>query len=327
MTFKHTHFILYTEKRKVFDENNKELRLTGNAYRTLVFLCENGPSTVTDIGDYLDQAKNYNEDHLRQYRYKINSIVGHDIVKYENKVYFIDGDVIKKPKDDKQPINDQRITDLLRPDAIQLNNKSSYPMNKSILARINIFCSANKNTFAAILLTLVSYFFMAMGTLWIWIIPTIFAARKLLKAKKEKENKKFIFWSYLVVYSPVIIIVIYSCAFILGSLNNSKSGFSIVENKNDTSVESHENEVLQKKANCIIKKLDIIKKFPSYDQVSVFYNQKIDACLLAYVDYESSEDNIRYVPRHIIQNLTSGEIIYKETNFPEWEKTIEELKK
>jgi len=40
MIYKHQHFILDSESKKVFDENNKELRLTGNAYRMPVFLCE-----------------------------------------------------------------------------------------------------------------------------------------------------------------------------------------------------------------------------------------------------------------------------------------------
>jgi len=33
MIYKHEQFILNTEDRRVFDENKKELRLTGNAYR------------------------------------------------------------------------------------------------------------------------------------------------------------------------------------------------------------------------------------------------------------------------------------------------------
>jgi len=54
MVYKHHSFTLDTESRKVFDENNKELRLTGNSYRLLVFLCENKTANITEIGDYLD---------------------------------------------------------------------------------------------------------------------------------------------------------------------------------------------------------------------------------------------------------------------------------
>ena len=111
MLYKHQHFVLDKDKRKVFDENQRELRLTGNAYRMLVFLCENGSSTVTEIGDYLDWAKNYNEDHLRQYKYKINTIVGEDIVEYRNGVYSLIGEVRKE--------KDNRNTNLLHGDNVK----------------------------------------------------------------------------------------------------------------------------------------------------------------------------------------------------------------
>ena len=93
MIYKHQYFKLNTESRKVFDENNKELVLTGNAYRLLVFLCEKKNATLTDINDFFDPAgaKEYTENHIRQYRHKINSIVGHDVVAYKNNIYSING--------------------------------------------------------------------------------------------------------------------------------------------------------------------------------------------------------------------------------------------
>lgn len=91
MIYKHQYFRLDTDKRQVFDENDRELRITGNAYRVMAFLCEKGVGTVTDIGEYLDYAKDYDENHLRQYRYKINTIVGHDVIAYNNGVYTISG--------------------------------------------------------------------------------------------------------------------------------------------------------------------------------------------------------------------------------------------
>ena len=54
MIYKHEQFILNTEDRKVFDENKKELRLTGNAYRMLEFLCKNKNANLTEIGDFFD---------------------------------------------------------------------------------------------------------------------------------------------------------------------------------------------------------------------------------------------------------------------------------
>ena len=93
MIFKHRYFKLDTASKKVFDENNKELALTGNAYRLLVFLCNKKNATLTDINDFFDPAgaKEYTENHVRQYRYRINSLIGHNIVAYKNNIYSIDG--------------------------------------------------------------------------------------------------------------------------------------------------------------------------------------------------------------------------------------------
>jgi len=95
--YKHRYFKLDAESKKVFDENNKELALTGNAYRLLVFLCSKNNATLTDINDYFDPAgaKDYTENHVRQYRYKINSIIGHSIVAYKNNIYSIKGTISK----------------------------------------------------------------------------------------------------------------------------------------------------------------------------------------------------------------------------------------
>lgn len=118
MIYRHKHFNLNTKLRKVFDENNKELRLTGNAFRVLVFLCENEASTITDIGEYLDGAKDYDENHMRQYRYKINSIIGHDVVVYQNNIYSISGNI---EKDDSVGRN----TDLLQFNDIKLEDNNT----------------------------------------------------------------------------------------------------------------------------------------------------------------------------------------------------------
>jgi len=50
MFYKHQYFNIDIKGKKVFDENNKRLRLTGNAYRLLVFLCKNEHADITEIG-------------------------------------------------------------------------------------------------------------------------------------------------------------------------------------------------------------------------------------------------------------------------------------
>ncbi|MCX6766603.1 MAG: formylglycine-generating enzyme family protein [Candidatus Moranbacteria bacterium] len=93
MIFKHRYFKLNTASKRVFDENNKELALTGNAYRLLVFLCHKQNATLTDINDFFDPAgaKEYTENHVRQYRHKINSLIGYNVVVYKNNIYSIGG--------------------------------------------------------------------------------------------------------------------------------------------------------------------------------------------------------------------------------------------
>ena len=115
MIYKHPQFTLDDEKRQVFDENGKKLRITGNTYRVLVFLCEKKNTTLTDIGSYLDWAKEYTENHIRQYRHKINTIIGADVIEYENGVYslrntdLLQGDMIELEKSNKNVMEKEKI--------------------------------------------------------------------------------------------------------------------------------------------------------------------------------------------------------------------------
>ncbi|HLM83869.1 MAG TPA: SUMF1/EgtB/PvdO family nonheme iron enzyme [Candidatus Bathyarchaeia archaeon] len=113
MTFKHQYFKLDTASQKVFDENDKELALTGNAYRLLVFLCDKKNITLTDINDFFDPAgaKEYTGDHIRQYRWRINSLIGRNVVAYKNNIYSIDGPVSteKRQKERKKFSNKEKI--------------------------------------------------------------------------------------------------------------------------------------------------------------------------------------------------------------------------
>lgn len=127
MVYQHQYFQLDSESRKVFDENGKELVLTGNSYRMLVFLCEKKHATLSEIGEYLDHAKEYTENHLRQYRYKIETIIGRDVVEYKNGIYSIIGDIEKA----QELAKNDRNTDLLRSEPVeseQDNQKSNKKM-------------------------------------------------------------------------------------------------------------------------------------------------------------------------------------------------------
>lgn len=120
MIYQHQYFQLDTEAKKVFDENGKELILTGNAYRMLVFLCANKNATLTQIGEFLDWAKEYTENHLRRYRYKISTIIGRNIIEYKNGIYSLVGDVKEVSEIKKNECN----TGLLRVDPLKLESKN-----------------------------------------------------------------------------------------------------------------------------------------------------------------------------------------------------------
>ena len=128
MIYQHKYFQLDTKSKKVIDSNGKELILTGNSYRMLVFLCANKNATLSQIGEFLDWAKEYTENHIRQYRYKINTIIGENIIDYKNSVYSIVGEVKNA---DSFNINN-RNTVFLHQDSLQLrkSNQQSLPSVK-----------------------------------------------------------------------------------------------------------------------------------------------------------------------------------------------------
>lgn len=199
MIYKHDYFQLDTDSKKVFDENGKELLLTGNAYRMLVFLCANRNATLTQIGDFLDWAKDYSENHLRQYRYKINTLIGKGIIEYRNGVYSIVGDIENA---DKLTRND-RNTDLL-----QQNHVSS--------SWINFMKKTEKiktiPAIASIILLLLSFFNWPYG--FYSLLRIIVAASSAYYAYyfySVLKKQEFWFWSLLIIlilFNPFIPIYI-----------------------------------------------------------------------------------------------------------------------
>jgi len=186
MIYQHQHFQLDTGSRKAFDENGKELRLTGNAFRVLAFLCEKKNANLTEIGDHLDHAKEYDENHLRQYRYKINTIIGKDVIEYKNGIYSLVGDCN---------------TDLLQ---------SNSPKLETV--KENIVFNIYPGIIAAILL-LLSFFDWPYGyyTLLRWVVAgvSIYYAYLLYTTYK---NKIAWFWGLVItaiLFNPIIPVYLY----------------------------------------------------------------------------------------------------------------------
>lgn len=206
MVYKHKYFSLDTKSKSIFDENNKKLRLTGNSYRVLTFLCDNKLGTVTDIGNFLDWAKDYDENHLRQYRYKINSIIGHDVITYQNGVYSLEGNIEKLDKMEEIESN----TDLLQED----NVKSKAETKDSDMAKSK---SSKLNKIPAIIACIVlllsfidwsSYSYYTFMKIVVTAVA-IYYAYYLYEVIKRVD---FWFWALVVIailFNPVIPIYLY----------------------------------------------------------------------------------------------------------------------
>jgi len=103
MIYKHQYFTLNDNTREVFDEFERAVQITGNAYLLLLFLCqEKKLATITDLNDFIDRDSDRDEEHFRQYRYKIKLALGHEVVQYKNQRYFIEGEISRTDKADKE---------------------------------------------------------------------------------------------------------------------------------------------------------------------------------------------------------------------------------
>jgi len=207
MIYNHKYFILDTNTKRVLDENNKELRLTGNSYRVLVFLCANKSGTVTDIGGYLDFAKDYDENHIRQYRYKINLIIGHDIIKYENNLYFLSSEVLETDKIEKN----ERNTDLLQ----QKYVKSKQELNESKVPKKESKKLNKIPALIAIIVLLLSFIDWPLYSYYTFlkIIVTgvaIYYAYYLYDVLKKKNCWCWSLVVIVILFNPIIPIYIYN---------------------------------------------------------------------------------------------------------------------
>lgn len=199
MAYRHKYFILDSNSRKVFDENSKELQITGNVYRVLEFLCQKENATLTQIGTYLDFAKEYTENHIRQYRYKINTIIGHKVMDYKNGVYSLLGDVENVIKIE----NNDRNTNLLHSDFLELNQSDKDDLN--IERKVNFYKAP---AVIAIVVLLVSFLPWPYGYYTLLkLVVTGVAIYYAYYIYKVIRKKNFWFWLLVIVailFNPVI---------------------------------------------------------------------------------------------------------------------------
>lgn len=198
MIYQHQYFQLDTESRKVFDENGKELVLTGNAYRMLVFLCEKKHATLTEIGDYLDHAKEYTENHLRQYRYKIETIIGRNIIEYKNSIYSVIGDI----QESLEMAKVERNTDLLRSNPIQ--SETGKPKELAEMKFMKF------PALIAIVMLLFSFFDWSYGYYtFLRIIMTGSGVYYAYYFYAKEKKQGFWFWAMImlaIIFNPVLVI-------------------------------------------------------------------------------------------------------------------------
>ena len=112
-----------------------------------------------------------------------------------------------KNKGEEQKILEQQIKDT---------------QEKSLKPNLNII-QKNPQTTGAVFLGIIAILiaFIKSGGLFS-IIIVIFAARRLLRAKKIGENKKYIRFSYIIVYLPVFFWILNSIYFTIYMLENVK---------------------------------------------------------------------------------------------------------
>jgi len=229
MIYRHQYFIINKDRGSVYDENGKELRLTGNAFRVLVFLCEKSSANLTELGDHLDWVKDYSENHMRQYRYKINTVIGYDIIKYKNGIYSLIGEVEKCEKIEE----DKRNTDLLHTDSVESENNKKNIMSE--IKRIDFNKSPAIITAVLLLLTFFSWPYGYYSFLRIVVTATAIYYSYYIYEHSLVEELNIWFWgliSLVILFNPIFpiyfsksiwgIFDIFAAVFILGFIYNKK---------------------------------------------------------------------------------------------------------
>jgi len=112
-----------------------------------------------------------------------------------------------KNKEEEQKILEQQIKETI-------DNSANQNLN---------FVQKNPQTTGAIFLGIIAILiaFIKSGGLFSVII-VIFSARRLLRAKKIGENKKYIQFSYIIVYLPIFFWILNSIYFAIYMLESAK---------------------------------------------------------------------------------------------------------
>src|SRR3989344_6669615 len=97
MIYRHEYFTLDSDNKKAYNRYGDEVRLTGDAFRFLEFLCQrpNNRATATEIGDHLDRFKDYTDSYFRGLKNKIQTALNAEFIDYGEGSYSINGEVIQ----------------------------------------------------------------------------------------------------------------------------------------------------------------------------------------------------------------------------------------
>ncbi|MEK7603721.1 MAG: SUMF1/EgtB/PvdO family nonheme iron enzyme [Patescibacteria group bacterium] len=100
MVYRHQSFTLNSDGKKAYNRYGDEVRLVGDAFRFLEFLCQqpNNRATVTDIGDYLDRFKDFSDAYFRSLKNKIQTTLNAEFIDYGEGSYSINGEIEQSEK-------------------------------------------------------------------------------------------------------------------------------------------------------------------------------------------------------------------------------------
>lgn len=104
-----------------------------------------------------------------------------------------------------------------------MKNEEGEQKNQTVINAENKnlnFIQKNPQSMGAIFLGIITIVLILINASYVWVIPIIFGAKCLLKAKKIGENKKIIKIGYIFVYLPVLYWILASIFFAFNAINS-----------------------------------------------------------------------------------------------------------